>query len=176
MARCLHVNKVTGELLLHMVYFSKYQILQGPCFCFLCHLVFLLLIFTPPGCGYEGRALPDGLCTAVVLSPLPICSLVLWILSLKQELPSVDCVWHGGLWLYSRIRLRGCCQPVTPQPCVPWMHGWFLGHHSMLDSIWKQWISSLHGTVLVQSCGDWCEVDPGSQVGAQSVQASAVVQ
>lgn len=71
---------------------------------------------------YEGRTLPDGLYSAIVLSPLSICSLVLWILSLKQELPNVGSVWHGGLWFYSRrIRLHGCCQPVTPQPCALWM-------------------------------------------------------
>lgn len=108
-----------------MVYFSKQQILQGPGFCFPCHLFFLLLVFTPRGCGptvvWRESIAWWPVHSSSSLTPLYICSVVLWILSLKQELIRVGSVWHGGLWLYSRIRLHGCCQPVTPQPCAPWM-------------------------------------------------------
>lgn len=153
MARCLHVNKTTGELLLHVVYFSKYQILQGPSFCFLCHLIFLLLIFTPPGCGptvvWRESIVWWPVHSSSSLTP-SICSLVLWILSLKEELPSVDCVWHGGLWLYSRrIRLRGCCQPVCPQPCAPWMP--FMDGSWATIPCWTQFESTGYPACMGQS-------------------------
>lgn len=180
MTRCLHVNKITGELLLYMIYFSKYQILQGPSYCFLCHLVFLLLIFTPPGCG-----------PTVVWRE----SIAWWPVPSNSSLPPLY-MQPGALNFIFETRTSRCGQCVTWRAVTvqknkaAWLlpacdlsamctlnalHGWFLSHHSIFDSIWKHWISSLHGPVFVQSCWDWGEVDPVSQVCTQPVQASALV-
>lgn len=145
---------------------------------FSCCSFSLLQIVDPQ--WYEWRALPDGPCTVGVLPPLSVCSLVCWILSLKQELPSVDNVWDGGC----DCRVEECAASLLPAcgsstTCtLRALHGWFLCHHSV--GLHSEALDikdpSLCGRVIAWGCWDWCEVDPGSQGCTQPVQSSAVVQ
>lgn len=107
-----------------MVYFSKYQILQCPSFCFFCRLIFTLLIFTPPDCG-PTVVWMKSIAWWPMHSSSPPTSIHMQsgAPNFILETRTLKCGQHLG-WrtviVGWKSMLRHCCQPVAPRPHVPW--------------------------------------------------------